>query len=255
MTRSGGPTRPDATRRGVGRLLAAIESRDLRRIAASLHPDATWQDVPHPLTIGRDAVVAMLAGIVRWSDEVRWDVVSATTTTDIGWYERVDRFWIDGDEHAVSCNGVFTVDATTGLVREVRDYVDLTEWRQRIEPVYEAMAGRPTETIVTRHLAAVARREPVAMAADYALDATVERGGTHHVGWAAIADYFDDVPGRLGPNRLAFGDVVAVGGPSAMVNWAITGDDGRVVASGRDHYETQNGRIIRQIVELDGTDF
>ena len=245
----------DPTRHGIDRLLAAIESRDLRRIAAALHPDATWQNVPHPLALGRDAVVAMLGGIVCWSDEVRWDVVSAASMAGIGWCERVDRFWIDGEEHAVRCNGVFTIDTPTGLVREVRDYVDLADWRQRIEPVYEAMANRPAEAIVARHLAAVARREPIAMAADYALDATLERGGTQHVGWAAIADYFDDVPGRLGPTRLEFGDIVAVGGPRAMVSWAITGDDDRFVASGRDHYETHNGRIIRQVVELDGVDF
>lgn len=250
MTRSG-----DRTRRAVEHLLAAIESRDLRRIAASLHPDATWQNVPHPAAHGREAVVAMLAGIVCWSDAVRWDVVSATTAADVGWYERVDRFTIAGDEHAVRCNGVFTIDPRTGLVREVRDYVDLAEWRDRVAPVYEAMASRPTEAVVARHLAAVACREPVAMAADYALDATLERAGTRHVGWAAIADYFDDVPDRLGPNRLVFGDIVAVGEFGAVVSWEIAGDDDRVVASGHDRYETQDGRIIRQSVELDGADF
>ena len=62
---------------GVARLLAAIGSRDLRRIAGALTPHASWQNVPHDPAVGRDAVVALLGGIVCWSDDVRWDVVSS----------------------------------------------------------------------------------------------------------------------------------------------------------------------------------
>ena len=51
------------------------------------------------------------------------------------WLERVDRFTIDGTEYAVECNGVLEFDPDSGLIRELRDYVDLGEWRSRIAGV------------------------------------------------------------------------------------------------------------------------
>ena len=125
----------------VDALLAAIESRDLRRIADQLTDDATWQNVPHPAAVGRDAVLALLGPILTRSDRVVWDVVTAATVGNDVMVERVDRFWIDGTEHAVHCNGVFTVDTDTGLVAAVRDYVDLGEWRARIAPALARQAG------------------------------------------------------------------------------------------------------------------
>ena len=229
----------------VTRLLAAIEGRDLRRIAGALTPDATWQNVPHPPAVGGDAVLALLAGIVCWSDEVRWDVVSSASDGDLTWCERIDRFVIAGEEHAVRCNGVFRVDAPSGRVAEVRDYVDLGAWRARIAPVTAAMAERPAAEVVARHLAAVRRRDPVAMAADYALDAVLERAGERHEGYAAIAAYFDTVPARLAGDELHLDHV----GPTE-VRWRIPG-----VASGSDTYEVRAGRITRQVVTLDTADF
>ena len=46
MTNDGTDGGAVSARRAVARLLTAIESRDLRAIAAALHPDATWQNVP-----------------------------------------------------------------------------------------------------------------------------------------------------------------------------------------------------------------
>ena len=230
---------------GVERLLAAIGSRDVRRITEALAPDVAWQNVPHAPAVGRDAVVALLAGIVCWADEVRWDVVTSTTDGDTTWCERVDRFVFAGEEHAVRCNGVFRVDAASGRVAEVRDYVDLGEWRARITPVMQAMSERPASAVVARHLQAVGRRDPVAMAADYALDAVLERAGVAYDGWAAIADYFDTVPDRLAANELHLDQV-----GDTEVRWTIPG-----VASGRDLYEVRDGRITKQVVELDTPDF
>jgi limonene-1,2-epoxide hydrolase len=230
---------------GVERLLTAIESRDLRRVADALTPDVTWQNVPHAPAVGRDAVVALLAGIVSWSDAVRWDVVSTATDGELTWCERVDRFVIAGDEHAVRCNGVFRVDPASGCVAEVRDYVDLGEWRARIARVMTAMSTRPAREVVARHLAAVERRDPVAMSADYALDAVLERAGERYEGYAAIARYFDTVPDRLGAHELHLDHVA-----DTDVRWTIPG-----VASGRDEYEVRAGRITRQTVTLASTDF
>ena len=241
------------TERTIGRLLAAIESRDLRAVEGALAPSATWQNVPHAEVSGRDAVLEMLAGIITWSDRVRWDVISASYDGGTGWVERVDRFWIDGVEHAVRCNGVVRVDRDTDTVVEVRDYVDLGEWRARIRPVYKAMATRSPIAVVERHVDAVDRRDTVAMAADYALDAELRRGGECHQGWRAIADYFDTVPRRLGTSSLSFG-AAATDGRLVTMPWTIRSGDA-VVASGTDEFEVDAGRIARQVVRLDSPDF
>ena len=176
------------TRHAIDRLLVAIESRDLRAVHAALHPNAIWQNVPHPAAKGRPAVMALLANILCWSDQVRWDVISLSVDGQVGWYERVDRFWLLGKEHAVHCNGVFTVDPATGTVCEVRDYVDLGEWRDRVTPVLQMLAARSAEEVVSQHLSAVGTGDPVPMASDYALDAVLARPDAHHTGWCEIAD-------------------------------------------------------------------
>ena len=48
------------------------------------------------------------------------------------WLERIDRFWIDDVEYSVQCNGVFELDTVNGIILNVRDYVDLGEWRDRL---------------------------------------------------------------------------------------------------------------------------
>lgn len=235
-----------AARHAVQRLFAAIESRDVRAIADALTPDATWQNVPHPPAVGRDAVLALLAPIVTWSDSVAWDVVSAGYDGATAWVERVDRFVIGGTEHAVRCHGVFTT--REGQVAGVRDYVDLGEWRARIGPVYAALRERAPIDVVRRHLAAVAAGDPVAMAADYALDAELVRGANVHRGWRAIADYFHTVPDRLAGRNVEFDPPVAAD-DGITVTWSI-GD-----TSGRDTYTVEQGRITHQSVELHGPDF
>jgi limonene-1,2-epoxide hydrolase len=241
------------------RLLDAIESRDLRRIAAALSPDSTWQNVPHEVHAGRDAVVALVGGIVCWSDRVAWDVTTAAYAPGLAALERVDRFWIDGAEHAVSCHGVFTVDSEVGVVTAVRDYVDLGEWRDRVGPALVRMAKRPPPDVVARHLAAVERGDPVAMAADYALDAVLDRGGERHEGWAAIADYFESVPGRLQGSTLqtaVLAEPPADPEADVVVAWrVIENDGGGVLSSGTDAYAVAGGRIVNQLVQLDAADF
>jgi len=242
------------TRQAIDRLLVAIESRDLRAVHAALHPNAIWQNVPHPAAEGRPAVMALLANILCWSDQVRWDVISSSVDGHVGWYERIDRFWLRGEEYAVHCNGVFKVDPDTNTVREVRDYVDLGEWRTRVTPVLKTLAARSAEEVVLRHLSAVATRDPVAMASDYALDAVLARPDAHHTGWSEIADYFETVPARLKDRELVFGDVKTTDHQHAEVAWEITGADGRM-ASGRDEFVVTEGRITQQRTLLDSDDF
>lgn len=88
--------------------------------------------MPHPPAVGRNDIAALLGPILRRSQRVRWDVVTASFGEHRGWLERVDRFWIDDTEYAVRCNGVYEVDPVTGLITQWRDYVDLGEWRTRL---------------------------------------------------------------------------------------------------------------------------
>ncbi len=244
----------DLTRLAIEELLAAVESRDLRKVECALHPDAVWQNVPHAPVAGRESVIQMLASIICWSDKVQWDVLSASVKGDTGWYERLDRFWIDGAEYAVPCNGVFRVDPTTRTVCALRDYVDLGEWRSSVAAVMTRLKNRLPAEVVTHHLEAVTDADPIAMAADYAYDASLQRGNERHEGWAAIVDYFDTVPARLAGRAIAFGSIEAVSADQARVGWHISGA-GMAPVTGADIFTVSMGRITHQLTELPGSDF
>lgn len=239
---------PQHTTAAVDELLAAIESRDMRAVARSLSPDATWQNVPHAVVAGRDSVVAMLARIVGWSDEVRWEVHSSSVHEHAAHLERIDRFHIDGSWYEVACHGIFSVDAN-GRVDSVRDYVDLGEWRARTAPVMARMAERPAAIVVARHLAAVRTGNVAAMAADYGFDAVLTRPTGTHMGWYAIADYFDTVAGRLDGRSVEFHETITTAPSTVAVRWSIGELDGT------DIFEVADGSIIRQTVRLDAGDF
>lgn len=247
------------THRAVTAMLSAIESRDLRKIGRTLSPHVRWQNVPHPPVHGRGAVVAFLAGVLTWADEVRFDVVTASYDGNRAWLERVDRFHLDGEWHEVGCNGVIEVD-DDGLVQEVRDYVDLGEWRGRVQPALERLAGRPPVDVVEHHLAAVRDGDVVSMATDYAVDAILVRGPDTYDGWSAIADYFDGVPGRLGGRTVTFDDVTISPTGDVETRWTIAGDDsaGNDAANdiaGVDTFVVAGGRIVNQTVQLLSDDF
>jgi limonene-1,2-epoxide hydrolase len=121
----------------VRRFLDAVHSRDPARVASCFSPEARYANIPHPPASGPDGVEAMLAPILGRAAWVRWDIVSESYGPDRAWLERVDRFWIDGQEYAIECNGVFEVDPERGLITEVRDYVDLGVWRGRLGDVLQ----------------------------------------------------------------------------------------------------------------------
>ena len=244
----------DLTQQAIEALLAAIESRDLRNVESALHPDAVWQNVPHAPATGRESVMQMLAGIICWSDKVQWDVLSASVKGDTGWYERLDRFWIDGAEYAVPCNGVLRVDPVTRTVCSLRDYVDLGEWRRSVAPVMTRLTDRSPAEVVSHHLDAVTGGDSVAMAADYAYDAVLQRGDERHEGWVAIVDYFDTVPARLAERAIAFGSIEAVSADRVRVGWHISGM-GMAPVTGADIFTVSMGRVTHQLTELRGSDF
>ena len=129
-SQAGGPA-ADA----VARFLAAVHARDAAAAGACFAPAGTYANMPHPPVFGPAGVQGLLAPILGRSERVRWDLVSASYAPDRAWLERVDRFWIDGREYAIECNGVADVDTGTGLITAFRDYVDLGVWRERLGDV------------------------------------------------------------------------------------------------------------------------
>ena len=118
----------------VRRWLDAIEARDIDAVLDSFSTEGRWQNVPGPPAVGHDAIRSMLGPILQRSERVMWDLVTESYSDDRAWLERVDRFIINGTEYAVRCNGVLEFDTETGLITELRDYVDLAEWRARLPP-------------------------------------------------------------------------------------------------------------------------
>lgn len=125
----------EPVRAAVRRFLASVQSRDPAAVAACFTPDSSYRNVPHEPAIGPSAIEQLFRPILTRSERVVWDIVSAAYSPDTAWLERVDRFWIDGVEYRIECNGVARVDIGTGLLTEFRDYVDLGVWRQRLEGV------------------------------------------------------------------------------------------------------------------------
>ncbi|MEC7879045.1 MAG: limonene-1,2-epoxide hydrolase family protein [Actinomycetota bacterium] len=112
--------------------LDSLESCDIDRILQSFTEQSSWQNVPHVPAVGLSEIRAAFESIVQRSSRIQWDVVSSAFEGSRGWIERVDRFWIDGIEYAVRCNGVFDFDVESSSILSVRDYVDLGEWRSRL---------------------------------------------------------------------------------------------------------------------------
>jgi hypothetical protein len=108
--------------------------------------------------------------------------------------------------------------------------------------------GRKAVEVVRHHLEAVGLLDPLAMAADYAPDALLERPDRCWRGLAEIRAYFATVPARLAGGRVEF---TGFDEHRLEVRWTLVGGpaDG---LRGRDRYEVQAGRIVRQQVVLDG---
>lgn len=117
------------------RFLDAVATRDLDVVAGCFTPGARYANVPHRPAVGRQAIRAMLEPLLLRSSEVRWEVLTEAVTGDRVVAERLDGFVVDGVEYAAPCCGVFVVDPATGLIDEVRDYVDLGPWRADIAEV------------------------------------------------------------------------------------------------------------------------
>ncbi len=123
----------------VAAFIAAVERRDIDGVCDCLTADLRYANVPHAPVVGRDGVRGLLGPFLERCEAARWDVVSAGVAGDTAFAERVDRFWIDGQEYRIECAGVYRIAGDR--IAEVRDYVDLGVWRERLGAV---MSG-PTE--------------------------------------------------------------------------------------------------------------
>lgn len=112
--------------------LDTVAGNDADKIAACFAEDAVYTNVQQPPLVGRDAIREMFAKVAARASSVRWDVVSEGYSDTTGWLERVDHFWIGDRQVSIECNGVFVVDPDSGLISEVRDYVDFATYRERL---------------------------------------------------------------------------------------------------------------------------
>jgi ketosteroid isomerase-like protein len=110
---------------------------------------------------------------------------------------------------------------------------------------------RTVEAVARDHLDAVREGDPTAMAADYAADAELHRGGEIRHGRGMIEAYFRTLPERLGDAVVVF-DELTVEDDTATFRWHI---EGGTEASGTDVMTIHDGLIVRQVVHLDSTDF
>ena len=114
---------------------------------------------------------------------------------------------------------------------------------------------RSAEQVAADHLAAVESGDPVAMAADYAADAVLERPGDRYEGHTAIEAYFHTVPERLGGATVVF-DGLVVDGDVATFRWHLEGlPEGAAAVAGIDTCVMEDGLIVHQRVRLEATDF
>ena len=116
----------------MARFLAAVESMDAEAVGACFTDDASYQNVPHPPVRGPAGIAELFRPILSRCTKVHWEIVSSSYAEDTAWLERVDRFWIDGAEYRIECNGVAVADSSSGRLSAFRDYVDLGVWRARL---------------------------------------------------------------------------------------------------------------------------
>ena len=119
----------DGARVAVRNLIEAIGQRDLDALTSCFTSAATYRNVPHTPAVGHDAIRALFAPLVRRCERIQWDIVSEAYAGNRAHIERLDRFWIDGQELVAPCHAVIVVDPDGCLIREFRDYVDLAPWR------------------------------------------------------------------------------------------------------------------------------
>ena len=112
---------PGAT---VTALIRANEARDVDAVLALLTDDVAYENVPMSVLSGHDEVRAMLGPFLTSATRVEWEVLEQVEQGNVVMNERVDRFWLPGDQKIeLRVAGLFKV--RDGKVDVWRDYFDL----------------------------------------------------------------------------------------------------------------------------------
>jgi limonene-1,2-epoxide hydrolase len=112
---------PGAT---VTALIHANEARDVDAVLALLADDIAYENVPMSVLNGHDEVRSMLGPFLTSATRVEWEVLEQVEQGDVVMNERVDRFWLPGDQKIeLRVAGLFKV--RDEKVDVWRDYFDL----------------------------------------------------------------------------------------------------------------------------------
>jgi len=118
---------PGAT---VTALIRANEARDVDAVLALLTDDVAYENVPMSVLNGHDEVRSMLGPFLSGAERVEWEVLEQIEQGDVVMNERVDRFWLPGDQKIeLRVAGLFKV--SNGKVEIWRDYFDLAAFTEQ----------------------------------------------------------------------------------------------------------------------------
>jgi limonene-1,2-epoxide hydrolase len=117
----------------VRELLAAVAARDSARAAGCFTDRSVyWTCVPREPYRGRAAIEKMFDRLNGLATRIQWEASSFTVQANRVWLEHADHFWIDERECVMECVGILTLDETTGLISEMRDYCDMETWSAQL---------------------------------------------------------------------------------------------------------------------------
>lgn len=114
----------------VRSFVAAWNANDLDRVAAHLHEDVIYHNVPVEPIHGRAAVQAYLTGKGGF-DWVDWKLLALAESGNKVLTERIDDFSLGGVAVSLPLMGIFEIE--DGRIRAWRDYFDMAMYRRHLE--------------------------------------------------------------------------------------------------------------------------
>ena len=108
---------------------AAWGRLDMDAVAALLHGDIDYHNIPMEPLAGKAAVEAYLRGAAARFEACAWEIRAIAATGDRVLTERVDRMCVAGTWIALPIMGIFEIE--DGLIRRWRDYFDLASYRSQ----------------------------------------------------------------------------------------------------------------------------
>lgn len=115
----------------VTQFIRAVERGDLEEVAAFLHEDVSYENMPMAPIVGRDTVMSVVAGFVEPAQMVDWKVLRQWEVDGVVINERIDRFRIGSGWLELPVAGFFECD-DAGLIRVWRDYFDLGSYTRQM---------------------------------------------------------------------------------------------------------------------------